>query len=53
MKYRFMKTFKFVHRKKVFLQLNLIIYPKVKPLSNTGLEKFVEVFIVKNQTISF
>ena len=33
---------------KVFLQFNLIIYPKLEPMSNTGLEKFLEAFIMKN-----
>ena len=33
---------------KVFLQLNLIIYQKIEPLSNTELEKFLEAFIMKN-----
>ena len=32
----------------VFLQPNLIIYPKVEPMSDTGLEKFLEGFILEN-----
>ena len=34
--------------KEFFLQFNLIIYPKFEPMSNTGLEKFLEAFIIKN-----
>ena len=33
---------------KVFLQLNLIIYPNIESTSNTGLEKFLENFIMKS-----
>ena len=32
----------------VFLQLKLIIYPKIEPMGNTELEKFLEIFIMKN-----
>ena len=31
----------------------LIIYPKLEPLCNTELEKFLEAFIIKNQTAYF
>ena len=33
---------------KVFLQFNLITYPKFEPMNNTRLEKFLEAFIMKN-----
>ena len=36
-----------------FLQLNLIIYPNIQPMSNTGLEKFLQTFTMKNKTIYF